>query len=94
MWQIVHKRGGIFITFIHDIMPERLSVDEQGIYQYDTSISIYTLFLREDDPILIAWKKWLNFVIEDYMFFSGVFPNKIKFWELQDQDYVKTHYLF
>ena len=78
--------------FIHDILPE--GYNEEGICQNDPSISRYTLFLREDYPISIAWKKLLDFIIHDYIFFWDVFSNKIKFGELQDQDFIKLRDLF
>ena len=78
--------------FIRDILPK--GYNEQGIYQDDPSISRYTLLSKEDNPISIAWKKWLDYIIEDYIFFWDVFPNKIKFGELQDQDFIQLHDLF
>ena len=77
---------------IHDIFPE--GFNEQGIYEDGPIISRYTLFFREDDPISIAWKKWLDFIIDDYIFFWNVISNKIKFGELQDDDFIKLHDLF
>ena len=68
--------------FSHDILPE--GYNEQGIYQDDPNISRQTLFFREDDPISIACKKWLDFIIDGFIFFWDVFSNKVKFGELQD----------
>ena len=64
--------------------------NEQGIYQDDPSISRHTLFFREDDPISIARKKWLDFIIDDYIFFWDVFSNKIKFGEFARSRFYKT----
>ena len=77
---------------MHDVMPEHYN--EQGIYPYDKSISNYTLFFHEDDPISTARKKWLDFIIDDYILFWDVFSNKIKLSELDDQTIVKVHDVF
>ena len=90
--QILHKEDRISITFIHNIIPAGKS--DQGMYQDDPSISRYTLLFREDGPVSITQKKWIDFTIEDYIFFWDVFSNKIKFGGLQDQNYIKIHDLF
>ena len=65
--------------------------NKQGIYVHDKSISNYTLFFNENDPILTVHKKWLGFIIDDYIFFWDVFATKIKFSELSNQNIVKIH---
>ena len=68
------KELGFLSLFTHDILPE--GYNEQGIYQDDPSISRHTLFFREGDPISIACKKWLDFIIDDYIFFGMCFQTK------------------
>ena len=78
--------------FINDILPK--GYNGQGIYQDDPSISRYTLSFREDDQISIAQRKYLDFIIDDYILFWDVFSNKIKFGELKDQVFIKLHDLY
>ena len=75
--------------YMDDIMPKHYN--EQGINPHDKSISNYTLFFNEDDPVSTARKKQLDFIIDDYIFFWDIFTNKIKFSELSNQDIVKIH---
>lgn len=67
---------------------------EQGIYPDNNSISNYSLFFDEDDPLSSVCKKWFDFIIDVCIFFWDIIANKIIFSELSDKKIVKVHGLF
>ena len=78
--------------YIHDVLP--LNYNEQGIHPDDTSISRYTKIFSENDSLLVARKKWHDFILQDYDYFWDVYSYKINYRNLTDAEIVKLQDLY
>ena len=57
-------------------------------------MSSYSLFFSEDDSLSVAYKKWLDFLGDDYELFWNVFRKKISYNYLDNAEILKLHNIF
>ena len=87
MIKLFIKKLEYISLYIHDALP--VNYNEHGIYPNDTSISKYIRFFSRNDTLPVACMKWLDYILEDYIFFWDVYAQKTNYCTLNNLDIVK-----
>ena len=76
------------LLYEQNILP--LNYNEQGIYPDDKSMSKQKMFFNKYNSLPVACKKWYDYILEDYDFFSDTLIQKVIYCTMSDFDIVKS----